>query len=91
MSKNEIQQFQSNSVAVEQEIVQHISLSELHLPVPSIEKHHSRTITAGELLEAENFVQSGSIHLHKLKLSKGGDIEWEQVLSSRILAIAGTR
>ena len=84
-------------MAVEPEIVHHISTSELQIPVPNIEKHYSRTILGGSgdvgatTLEVENYVQSGSLQLHKLKLSKGGDTEWEQILSSKILAVAGTR
>ena len=71
--------------------------SELRLPAPDIEKHHSRTIQAGVeaagvvSLEVENYIQCGSGYLHKLKLLKGGDTEWEQVMSSKIIATAGTR
>ena len=77
--------------------VAHIIQSELSLPAPDIEKHHSRTIQAGggEMgvvsLEVENYIQCGSGYLHKLKMLRGGDTEWEQVLSSKIIATAGTR
>ena len=88
--------FQSNSEAIDEEVVRHIPWSELQLPVRDIQKHHSRNIsTAGDqasmTLEAENFVQTGAVHLHKLKLLRSGDTEWEQVLSSKIIEIAGSR
>lgn len=89
--------FQAHSVTLEPEAATQIPSFELHLPVPDIEKHHSRTIQGGAgdagtvTLEVENFVQCGTYHLHKLKLCKAGDSVWEQVLSSKIIATAGTR
>lgn len=87
----------SHSVAVEPVTIGHIIQSELRLPAPDIEKHHSRTIQAGAgevgvvSLEVENYIQCGSGYLHKLKLLKAGDTEWEQVLSSKVIATVGTR
>ena len=89
--------FQSHSIAVEPVTIGHIIQSELRLPAPDIEKHHSRTIQAGAgevgvvSLEVENYIQCGSGYLHKLKLLKAGDTEWEQVLSSKVIATVGTR
>ncbi|XP_060561326.1 protein HIRA-like [Ruditapes philippinarum] len=81
----------------EKETVRYISsTSDLNLRVPSIEKHHTVQVSDGSgdgsfTLEIKNNIQTGSIVLHKLQCIQGGDTVWEQVLSSQILAAAGSR
>lgn len=68
----------------------------LNLPVPNIGKHHNIQILRDAedsvlTLEVDNYVHSGSATLHKLKCLRDGETIWEQVVSSEILAVAGSR
>lgn len=45
----------------------------------------------GTSLEIENSVHSGGVTLNKIKYVKGGNTEWEQVLSTKIIAAAGSK
>ncbi|XP_041348159.1 protein HIRA-like isoform X2 [Gigantopelta aegis] len=88
---------QMTPVVVDREIARHIPInSELLLPVPSIEKTsekliHGKMGSANSLvLEVENNIQAGSLTIHRVKCSKGGDVVWEQVFSSKINIINGS-
>lgn len=45
----------------------------------------------GFSLEVKNSIPAGGTMLHKLKCTKGGNTVWEQLLSSQIIAVAGSR
>ena len=45
----------------------------------------------GVSLEVHNSVHSGGVTLNKIKYIKGGNTEWEQVLSSQIIVAAGSK
>lgn len=71
--------------------------ADVHLPQITIEKSFSKQV-AGRLadhnaviLEVENNVHVGMVTVHKLKCSSGGGICWEQVLTSRVLLVAGSK
>ncbi|KAK3595749.1 hypothetical protein CHS0354_025378 [Potamilus streckersoni] len=69
--------------------------SELQLPVLDIDKTYSKQIpgktgTVSILLEVENNIKVKEMTFHKFHCSKGGNHIWEQVLVSKIIAVAGS-
>ena len=42
-------------------------------------------------VEVENDLPAGTGQLHRCRCVRGGTVLWEQLLSSRILAVAGSR
>ncbi|XP_071093966.1 protein HIRA-like isoform X1 [Haliotis cracherodii] len=92
-----ISQSISTPLAPDREIVRHVPVpSDLHLPVPTIEKASNKQILgkAGDpgsvALEVENCVGGGSHKLHKVRCVKDGNVTWEQVMTSKVNAVTGS-
>ncbi|XP_067683300.1 protein HIRA-like isoform X2 [Haliotis asinina] len=87
----------STPLAPDREIVRHVPVpSDLHLPVPTIEKSSNKQILgkAGApgsvALEVENLVGGSTHKLHKVRCVKDGLVAWEQVMTSKINAVTGS-
>nr|KAG5687049.1 hypothetical protein BaRGS_002422 [Batillaria attramentaria] len=85
-------------VSTERETARPVVTSQnLQLPVPSIEKTATKSIegqAGGDsslTVEVENGVAAGSGQLHRCRCVRAGTVLWEQLLTSRILTLAGSR
>ncbi|XP_070205322.1 protein HIRA-like isoform X2 [Littorina saxatilis] len=86
------------TINVEREAPQPVVSSQnLQLPVPIISKTTSRLVegqTGGDnnlTVEVENDLAAGTGQLHRCRCLRTGTVLWEQILSSRVLAVAGSR
>ena len=83
---------------VEKETVRVVAASnDLKLPIPSAQKSFSKVISGKPggndviTLEVENDVKTGVTSLHKLRCDCSGTLLWEQVFTSKILSVTGTK
>ncbi|CAL1534335.1 unnamed protein product [Lymnaea stagnalis] len=71
-------------------------LPDLHLPALTIEKTVSKVVkgqmggTHALVLEVENGLELGAAKVHRLRCMLGGKVMWDQMLTSKISAVAGS-
>ncbi|KAL8566416.1 hypothetical protein ACOMHN_011994 [Nucella lapillus] len=74
-----------------------LTSQDLQLPVPSAKKSSSKLVdgqTGGEnntTVDVENDLPAGTGQVHRCRCVRASQVLWEQVLSSRILAVAGSK
>lgn len=83
---------------LEKEMVHIVAASnDLSLPVPTPQKSFNKVISGKPgsddciTLEVENEIRTGMTTLHRLRFDCKGTVLWEQVFTSRILAVTGTK
>lgn len=83
---------------VEKETIRLVAASsDLKLSIPTTQKTFNKVITGKPgaddviTLEVENDIKTGVNSLHKIKSVCNGTLLWEQVFTSRILAVTGTK